>query len=358
MSSYTQVYDAFIQDILTEDVADAAFQGVTTSMQVICGGLAACFFIVAIAWEYATHTIKGTGYFFRWGEISRLLILWFAIGLFPGLMAIPAVIADGLREQTAGLVNEDNIEDYAKYIRLRNNFDEAITNGDSVNTSYNRQEFKRDSDGKIVADENVNKSNTPNGSEVESDATTSSWTKALNFFSFSGGIGLVLSTAVYFICQVVKLCMVAFCICASKVMICLGPLSVVFSMLPFMKDKFSDWFGFYLALLFTPVTLNVIDAITLHFIYKNLAQSPLQSNLMATTAMDLTVIILYLYAFGLTAKYAGTKEAGQAFSQGVRTIMEVAQTRALTTLASKSTDGGGASMADNVANTGKEALRK
>jgi hypothetical protein len=346
-------YDKFIQDILTEDVADAAFQGITLQMQGICGLLVGGFFIMAVAWEYAVVTIKGNAYMFRWSEIGRIAILWFVLGIFPGLMAIPAYIADTLRSATSGLASDKNLADYGKYIELRNNFENEIKNGVDESNQYNRQKVYKDQQGNVIAKENVDNTAVPDGSEVESDRTISDWTKVLNLLSFSGGLSMILSTLVYLICQVLKLAMVAFCVSASKVMICLGPLAILFSILPFAREKFSEWFGFYLALLFTPVTLNVIDAVTLHFIYKNLAQNDMHTNLIATTAMDLTILILYLYAFGMTAKYAGTKEAGQAFSQGVRTLLEASNGYSN----GKSTKEVFSSAWDNVASTGKDALK-
>lgn len=360
LDTYQGVFDNFIRDILTEDIADAAFQGITLKMQTICGALVSMFFMIALAWEYAGLALKGKGWNFRWTEIGRLLLLWIAIGILPSLMALPAIIADYLRDETSQIASADNLKKYEEYIKLRGNFENEIKKGVDPANSYNRQNTQTDQQGNILAEENVDNTTIPEGSEAES-YTPDAWDEILDYFNFENALSVIIGGIVYIVCQIIKLAIVAFCLSASKVMIVLAPLSVVFSMLPWSKEKLGEWFSFYIVLLFVPVTLNIMDAVTLHYIYKNMSSHGLQSNILGTTAMELTIVILYLYAFGITSKYIGSKEAGQAFNQGVRQIMEAVQTytgaKGATSLAKMAKNGGGG-LADNVSKTGMEALKK
>lgn len=372
MANIVEDYDNLLRMLFTEDTLDGIFNGLVFKMQGIAGGLAALFFLIGVVWEYGKSTINGGGWMFKWSELSRLLMLWLLIGILPALLSIPHLVSESLRKATVGLSDSANIAEYSRSIDLRQNFVENITSPDLQSNSYTTQSVEKDDEGNVNEDQNANNNSnsTANKAEVQTKdvnskgESSSIWDVVeLVGGGVGGAIGFIITEIVLFITQVAKTLIVAFCISGSKILFVMSPLAVVFSMLPWSKDKLGEWFGFYLSLLFTPVTCNIIDAVTLHLFYHDAkifgSADGANMDLFTTCAINLTILILYIYAFGLTRLYVGSADAGRALNQGVQTLMQGYTMFNTAKMAnSMSGEGGGGGSAADAAKAGQDALKK
>lgn len=371
MSSIITDYNSLLERLFTEDSVDGIYNGLTLKMQAIAGGLAALFFLIAMVWEYAQMTIKGGGWMFRWSELSRLLMLWILIAIIPSLLSIPHLISGSLRKATANLSSDSNLSEYKRSVEARANYSEVMADPKRAEelskNSYTTQDTQKDSEGNVVQSQEQNNDNNKSGyaADINAEGKEPSVWDVFDVITgtVSGAIGALITEIVLFLTQVAKMLIVAFCITASKVLLVLSPLAVVFSMLPWSKDKLGEWFGFYLSLLFTPVTCNIIDAVTLHLFVQNATTAANGSaetmDIFTTCAVNLTTLILYLYAFGLTKLYVGSADAGRALNQGVQTLMQGYTMLNTAKMANSMSggEGGGGSAAD-AAQAGQDALKK
>jgi hypothetical protein len=356
------LYDNFMQDLLTNDTTDSLISGITIGMVAIAGALATSFIFISIAWNYISTIIKGGPNTFSLAEVSRIWMLWLLIGAFPIVMAIPSYFAEALRTGTAALVNQTDIDNYQQYINLRSNYEASLEQMDSTKANkYMLQSNTSTANGTTPVPNN-NNNISPNGSAVDANAEPSLWNSVLNLFSYQQALATIITGIIFILSQILKLAILAFCVAGSKVLFCIGPLAVAFSVLPWWKDKLLDWFNFYCTLLFTPVIMNVIDAIAMHHLYENFQTyvitssnptSTLTQNLFASAALDLTILFLYFSALTITSKVVGSADAGRVFSEGVNKIIQGAQLAAGISTAAAI---GGSSAAGNIAGAGKSAM--
>lgn len=358
-------YDRFLQDLFTNDTTDSLISGITWGVVGIAGGLAGSFVLISVIWNYAKAVTKGSHNTFSFGELTRVLTVWFSIAIFPLLMSVPSYVADALRIATANLVSEQSIGQYEEYMNLRGNYSANLKNMSAGNNYNNQTTTKQQQTNPDPADQNNNKNVAGFETEIDGAGEPTLWNSILNTFSFEQAMSSIISTFLFICCQIVKMAILAFCISGSKIMLCIGPLAFAFSILPWWKDKIGDWFNFYCTLLFTPVILNIMDAVMMHHVYESVKTyimqksdptTALTSNIIATTAFDLTGVILYIGAFTITSKVVGSSDAGRVFTEGLNTITRAATMATLGPAAAASMGGGG--LAGNVAGAGKSALEK
>lgn len=112
-----------------------------------------------------------------------------------------------------------------------------------------------------------------------------------------------------------------------KVLLIVGPLSLVFSILPVFKDQYVSWLGFTLNTAFVFLTLNIIDALVIQN-GRGITEALNQMSDIELTgskmAFDFVILALYLSAFKLTSVFVGKGFAGSIAQKAAGAAVMVA----------------------------------
>jgi hypothetical protein len=128
----------------------------------------------------------------------------------------------------------------------------------------------------------------------------------------------------------------------DKVFYVFGILAVAFSILPFARDKLAGWFGTWLTIKFTILTISVIDSVIFVMMLKEYA--PTTADSLANEAQLLTIhivtIVMYVMLFWTTSKFIGSGDAAKVLDSAKNIGMALA------------TAGAGMAMKNSMASTG------
>jgi hypothetical protein len=105
-----------------------------------------------------------------------------------------------------------------------------------------------------------------------------------------------------------------------KILICLGPLAIAFSILPLFRKGVEMWFSTIITTLFVFTTLNILEHIQmagLAYFKKEGIFAVASEGPYAMMTFELVNLILYTMAFWLTGKVVGKGDAGRVLSKTI-----------------------------------------
>lgn len=184
------------------------------------------------------------------------------------------------------------LEDYAASQNNKdNNSTITSTNSSSTNTTSQKQEDKKE----------------------DGDHSFLVWLIITNLSKCLEWLALLLGKLMRFI-------MLIFVEGYVKVLLCLGPLAFAFSIIPAFKNQINIWAGALLNALFCFLTINILDSITygmLTDVSDYLSSDNSITHQWDSCCLSITMMVLYLSVFKLTAKYVGQAEVGSIIGKAM-----------------------------------------
>lgn len=271
---------------LTEEIEELAWK--TRQIALLFGGL---FF--AINWVWSVALKLGKFDMQKWWspeQLTRGIVLYVFLAWYPQIMLIPSTIINLV-------VKAVSIDEYEYRVAAE---------------SYAKiEEAYLDPDNPAFKDNIDKDGNETVGIEPE-DNDRSFWGVLR-----SGNIGmLILNSIAFAIAQIVSVVIQALAVMLGKVLYVIGPLTIMFSMLPFFKDRLPAWFTLWVNTQLVFVPLMILDSIFLG-LYQVIAEMPLVGAPSPILLFNVVLIVLYMMAFWLTAKIAGNDAASKVLSTGV-----------------------------------------
>lgn len=366
------VTDNLTQALIQSHTIDNAVKATIEHIVPIAEGLAIIFFILTTAWNFFSNSIKylkggeGSG-FFDFEELARTLVIMFLIAVYiPATGTITDLINTLDNVTQPSVVVENKLNDYSNK-QLEN--PDSSSKSAAYNYVQENQNFTTDEKNKAIELKNEQaQNNSSSGSlgmfdlfmrflSMDMDATTF-------FHLIFTGIAAILMGAI-------RIVVYAFVYVVYKVLLCLGPFALAFSVLPMFRNQVEGWFGSLLNTGLTFVTLNILDIIFYEYvnIYTTVGthlSSSAATNIATDTniansfSFNLVMVTCYLTSFWLTSKYVGKGDGSKILSKGV-TMLTMAAMAAVSASsgASGGQNGGGgkSSNSGNVASSTKDAFK-
>ena len=98
---------------------------------------------------------------------------------------------------------------------------------------------------------------------------------------------------------------------------CLGPLAILFSMIPVFKDKIYSWLGTWLVVKFSYLTLMILQTIAMNItvaFMQNAIMGYTPDSIYLTFGLGLMNAVLCILSFWFTSKFVGSGDAGKVLS--------------------------------------------
>jgi hypothetical protein len=334
------MYNTAIESLLKSNTVDAAVEAALSHLVPIAGGLAIVLFILSTAFNFFMNSIKSLkggegGSFFDFEEFVRTIIIVAIIFSYKPVISTVTDLVDTLTKMT--YVQEKIIQDLQAYA---DNMVTEASNPDSVI--------------KIPGD-NTNSEGNSNGNSALYDSNPKQreigwFDKILGYIDPVTRINLLISSACAVILSIIRIIISAFMFVVYKVLICLGPFALAFSVLPMFRNQVDNWFGTLLGTGLVFVTLNILDVMFYEYVKNYITTANIidnRINFISNIAFNLAIVISYLCAFWLTSKMIGKGDSGKILSKGV-SLATMAAMAALSGGASSA--GSGSSNSSNVGN--------
>jgi hypothetical protein len=341
------MYNSAIESLLKSNTVDTAVEAALSHIIPIAGGLAIVLFILSTAFNFFMNSIKSLkggegGSFFDFEDFIRTIVIVAIIFTYKPVVGTVTDLVDTLTKMTA--VQEKVVQDLQAYA---DNTVNGASNPDStIKTTVNN-------------DANSGGNNALYNSNP--DESEPGWfDKMIGYLDPITWFNMLLSSACALILAIIRIIISAFMFVVYKVLICLGPFALAFSVLPMFRNQVDNWFGTLLGTGLVFVTLNILDVMFYEYVksYMNTANViDNRANYLANIAFNISIVISYLCAFWLTSKMIGKGDSGKILSKGV----------SLATMAAMAAVSGGASAAGsgaakmgnagNVASSSKDAFK-
>ncbi|MDR2916265.1 MAG: hypothetical protein LBV74_15810 [Tannerella sp.] len=352
------------------DYLDSVVAGVTFKVCCVALTLSIIFFLATSAWNVASSSIKRVNdgnaeRFFDKQEMVRSIFLIVCIIIYMPLTwsilggceivcstIVPSEEIASLNEQVMKIVDEATDPEHNIPEEVKN----LLALYDDPNTSDEDRESARELlkdefgiDAAASHEERIKqyKPNTPNGLLKVLYAI-------MNILSPATWVRVTFSVTVSLLLFLIRTVITFFTVNLIKVLVCIGPMSFAFSIIPAFRDKIVDWFSTLLNAAFVFFTMNVLEAIVYAMMwnFNDITQNPLEvfKNTHNVMAMEITIIILYFMAFWITSKYVGKSDAGRVITKAV-TLATMATMAILTA----GTGAAGAAGTGAIANTTRTA---
>ncbi|MFN4083977.1 MAG: hypothetical protein ACK4K9_10120 [Bacteroidia bacterium] len=341
------MYNTAIESLLKSNTVDAAVEAALSHIIPIAGGLAIVLFILTTAFNFFMNSIKSLkggegGSFFDFEEFIRTIIIVAIIFTYKPVVGTVTDLVDTLTKMTA--VQEKVIQDLQAYA-------DNTVNGASNPDSTIKTTVNSDING---YENNPLYNSNPNEREI-------GWfDKMVGYLDPITWFNMLLSSACALILAIIRIIISAFMFIVYKVLICLGPFALAFSVLPMFRNQADNWFGTLLGTGLVFVTLNILDVMFYEYVKSYITTANVidnRLNYFANIAFNISIVISYLSAFWLTSKMIGKGDSGKILSKGV----------SLATMAAMAAVSGGASTAGsgatkmgntgNVASSSKDAFK-
>jgi hypothetical protein len=177
---------------------------------------------------------------------------------------------------------------------------------------------------------------------------------SLNIYNLINGlIGLatvILSGVVKFICYM----LIYGC---DILLYCLGPLALLFSMIPVFKDKIYSWLGTWLVVKFSYLTLMILQTIAMNItvaFMQNAIMGYTPDSIYLTFGLGLMNAVLCILSFWFTSKFIGSGDAGKVLST-TAAVAKMFVTAGVSAALGSSSSGGGTLQA--LGNIGKGSVK-
>ncbi|MFN7012659.1 MAG: hypothetical protein ACK4ON_00145 [Bacteroidia bacterium] len=336
-----------IENLLKSNTVDAAVEAALSHIIPIAGGLAIVLFILSTAFNFFMNSIKSLkggegGSFFDFEEFIRTIVVVAIIFTYKPVVGTVTDLIDTLTKMTE--VKENVVQELQAYA---DNTVNGASNPDSTIKTTVNSDINSDGNNPLY-------NSNPNEREI-------GWfDKMMGYLDPITWFNMLLSSACALILAIIRIIISAFMFVVYKVLICLGPFALAFSVLPMFRNQVDNWFGTLLGTGLVFVTLNILDVMFYEYvrIYMNTVNVIDNStNFFGNIAFNISIIISYLSAFWLTSKMIGKGDSGKILSKGVT----------LATMAAMAAVSGGASSlgsgetkmgnTGNVASSSKDAFK-
>lgn len=363
---------------------DSTIMGLTIKSCGLAEFLMVMFFLIGVVLNFLSHVVKFQSKLFDTADFSRMIALMFMILIYIPFVSFLNLVGVGsakVMEKSEGdnKLFVEYLESQRKGHSIHNqtrgfeNSQERQDLENKLNSNPNNLNSYNNDLGKTKDSQNQDKNALINGNdldieEINSDAADGDF----DWWDYISGNPLHLLTALlnyllYLLATVIRILMSAFMLNLLKILTIIGPLALAFSILPMFKEKFYEWLGTYLNILFSLLTFNILDHIVTNNITVSLfmlggnAGKMQNSNesVIPLIVTNFVVCILYIMVPWITSKYVGSADWGKSMSKGYDMLMQGIQAfGAVNRVASSASNVGGGkntSTADNAAQTGSEA---
>ena len=328
-----QSTDSLINFLFKAQVIDSGIDNIISAVTVIATLLAAIFYFCNLGFNYAVTALKSlkdtnAKFFFDYEELARTLVLVACILIYPAIAHTLEAGMDGINSMSSGDITMlNNYESLVaaqsnallKQADKESNDSLLLATGakDAKLSPYLKQWAMTETNSN--AEQSAN-SSTPNA-QPQKQNELNFWDQFLYYINPVNWVNICISALVALICQLIKVIIAMITLNVLKVLFCIGP-AFAFSILPPFKNNVTTWFATVLNTGFVFTTMHILDGVyyeTLFYANKNVIKNSsagLQS-IATTTAMGVTLIVLYLMSFWLTSKYVGRGDAGRVLGKAV-----------------------------------------
>lgn len=307
---------SLIDIILTQvgNYSDAAF--IVDSLRELFNEIFIILFAFVFLSQISKNLFAGKGLIMNWPEFMRILMLAFLFTTYNSTVGGIGKVADSMNIHASNTIRVQR-DQYVKaeFINLVKQSSipftqeelELLENSATTSVSKNKKLLKR-----VVKD--VKKR--------EADVLTNVISAGIKVQSVAKNVVKKFIVAIiYFISQAVESIMVLFLLGLDKVLYSFGILAVMFSLLPFWKDKFTTWFGTWIVVKFSFLSIVILNEINKLLV---MGEYNLGGLAIGTDTMELgisvTSLVLYIMIIWLTSRYVGSGEAGRVLSTAMAVV--------------------------------------
>jgi hypothetical protein len=343
-SGGSKVIDFFFSEEIINTNANSIIVKVS-ALAIVLGGV---FFLLSMAWNYMVSSAKRVNdgearSFVDKFELARCGLLLACIALYSPIAAsivdiseqvcktvTPSVI---MAENAQKVINEQKKQETMKaelgeLVALRNLYNDPETVMDEATKKAWEERFKAGTGLEITCtNDDLEKYQKSIKTVDESSGILNNLKKIVTTIGVLASPRASFNVAALTAMETIRMIIYKFTIMYVRVLLCVGPLAFAFSIIPAYKDKIEVWFGTVLNGLFVFLTLNIIECIVMAGIsnFGLLFSDPkAYYDELLTLSSNFAIIIVYLMAFKITAKYVGTGDAGAAVSKGVAVVVAAA----------------------------------
>lgn len=302
---------------------DAALDGIVnatiTEVSAVALILLGSFYGLKLAWEwfrYSVNSINDSSYagrIFDWNEAIRVAALAIILGLYP---VLASSVSSGIsyinsttdkssttKQKMEAISNKVYVQNVivpqVHKLREAKRFLKAAKENGNPSQIKAGEYLVKQEEKKLEA-EALNMNGTTQGRAKDAQvADASVWSLLM------GGpgdfIAVIFNAFFGLIAMIMKLVISGYARVIFKLVLCLGPLAIAFSV--FWKDKFLFWFESLLNIGFVFLTLNILDILISDYFYHAIFTN--QAGIGESLAFNLATIGAYLSAFRLTGMFIG-----------------------------------------------------
>ncbi len=325
----TNAVDKIVQYLVKVKTIDAAVESIMGKTVMVALILLCIFFFINLAYNYISSSIKVLGdrssdKFFDLDELVRVIVLAACIVLYIPLAKATTELTDFINSLTApGTKQSELMEKYSKnYLSSGAVFSVDVTekalmdvisdkNADDKLKAYAKAELS-----KKQSERNRSTYELEQGKDI-SKQEEGGW--SWNYLNPKYWGAMLMNSFALFLVSIIRIIISAVTVNIIKIMYCVGPLAIAFSVLPVFKDNIKIWFGTLLNASFVFTTMNILDSIiyaSMSFLWKD-ASSFNEMSSYGIQIYNITIVILYTMSFWLTSKYVGKGDAGRVLTKGV-----------------------------------------
>lgn len=352
------------------DIAQNIFlKAVTLRVQTLAFGLAALFFVISLAVNYAKNSFNKQGKNVDIKEIITCVVLMLCISLYIPLANMTYYVSqisynyiafdESTNNKLVAQLEQEQVNLKEKYGSdpilqqrcVECEFRMKIKSGDK----WALDQKEKDACNTLIEEAKLKAANEKSGEGL--------------FEKITGGVawllnaiwalpGLLITETFKLIAHIARVTVGLLIKGYVMVLYAVGPLAFAFSILPIFRKKWEEWIGSYLVMLFSFVTLAIIDHVVWVLQYTLLNNFGILS-MLDGLIVSFLIIALYCSPFWITSKYVGSADAGAMVGKALGImITSVALAASAYMGASAGAGGSGGGVANSLFDAGKNATEK
>jgi hypothetical protein len=357
------IFGNIVEGLLSKDI----FTGIVNEMVLKTSAVASAVIVLSWAinfgYNYFSNSIKDQAKKIDFpnlvGSLLVVGVFWVYIPVVGGIIQFVFLFNDAVKLNDA---------EWDKMVKnVYNNTDPSLKFTDPTNDKYvyDGKEIDYDTYIKLPLEEKLKyvRRDVMSGSEE-----FSMWTMDPMKF-ISSGLAFITAT----ITSMIRVIIQAIVMGLIKILYVVGPLAIVFSLVPIWKDKLGTWFSTMINMCFVLTTMSILDQLILGSAWDTSAlptkmnvsvnYSETQQSLIGQMGNNIAYIVNYLLVFWLTSKYIGSDDAGRALGTAAQVGMQtLSAVRGIGggkgVGGNNGGDGGGGNNVNSVSSTAKDPMSK
>ena len=349
------IFANIVEGLISKDIFTGIVNSMVIKVSAVASAIVTAMWVINFGWNYFTNSIKNQAKKIDFsnlvGSLAIVGLLWLYIPVVGGLINVAFLFNDAVKLSDSEW--DAMVENVFEQSNLKMN---DMTNDDFVSEDGTVIDYQ--SYVKLPASEKVKYARETNVSTQE-ELSMWAFDPIKIGSSMLAGITAVLTSIIRIIMEVITVAII-------KIMYVVGPLAIVFSLVPLWKDKLGTWFSTLINMCFVLTTMSILDQLILGSAWDTVKTGGLimtgtgltEQSIIGQLGGNVAYIVCYLLVFWLTSKYIGSDDAGKVIGTSLQTALVAAGASKLFSGSGGGGSVGGGDAANTVGSTAKDPMRK